>query len=220
MATSRKRGRPARVDAALIADAVLDIGIADATMRNVAERLGVSAQSLYHHVKGVDGLHRLATERALERIPAPAFDGQHWDRWLRDWAEFIRIGLAEQPEYLTQYMVGAIEDDEMTLVSDALEALCGLGLSATDALRVCSAVTNLAIGDAVYAARERSLGSDRRPWRARLFAFVASGPPEEHVALRALGLAGTQPCTQEAFDMQFDLLLTGIAVRHGLERGN
>jgi AcrR family transcriptional regulator len=216
MPPRRQRGRPSRIDATSIADAVLDIGIADATMRDVAERLGVSLPGLYHHVKGRDDLLRLAAARAVELAVRPVYDGQPWDRWLREWATFIRTVFGDQPELLTHYLSGAIEDEQMAIISDVLDVLRHLGVAPEDALRIFSAVTNLALGDALYATREASLARQARPWTARLFSFAATEAPEAHETLRRLGIDGAQPCTQEAFDTQFDLLVLGIAARHGL----
>ena len=47
-----KVGRPARIDQMMIADAALEIGLEDVTMKAVAERLGMSVTGLYHHVAG------------------------------------------------------------------------------------------------------------------------------------------------------------------------
>lgn len=216
METAGKRGRPSKVDAASIADAVLDIGIADATMRSVAARLEVSLPGLYHHVKGRDDLVRLAAIRAVETTPRPVFDGQSWDSWLREWAHFVRAAFSGQPELLGQYMTGAIEDEQMDIVSDALDVLVSLGISPAASFRIFAAVTNLALGDALYASREAALTRRRRPWTVRLFGFLAGADPEAHGALRNLGQAGTQPSTQMASDVQFDYLLAGIAQRHQL----
>lgn len=216
MATTRKRGRPARIDTEAIADATLEIGISHATMRQVADRLGISLPGLYHHVKGKEDLLRIATLRALELVPRPQFDGVHWDTWLRDWANFIRVGFAEHPELLEQYMKGSVGDDQMGVVSEALDVLCGLGLDVVDAFRVFAAVTNLALGDTVYEIRERVLTETGRPWTDRLDAFVAADGPDQHVTLQRLGRAGALPSTQEAFDAQCDYLLAGIAARHDL----
>ena len=211
-----RRGRPARIDAASIADAALDIGIAEATMRDVADRLGVSLPGLYHHVKGRDDLIRLAATRAVALAVRPVYDGQPWDRWLREWATFIRTVFGDEPELLTHYLSGAIEDEQMEIISDVLEVLHRHGVAPELGLHIFAAVTNLALGDALYATREASLAGQGRSWTARLFSFAGSDAPEKHQALRRLGADGAQPCTQEAFDTQFDLLVAGIAARVGL----
>ena len=45
-----RRGRPPRVDESAIAAAVLQIGTENATMRRVAEHLGISLPGLYHQL--------------------------------------------------------------------------------------------------------------------------------------------------------------------------
>src|SRR5215207_10003264 len=95
----RPVGRPARIDRDSIARAVIEIGFEDASMKRVAEHLGVSVPGLYYYVRGREDLLRLAAEYSLARTPLPVDQGQHWAVWLREWARYSRDAMAE-PELM------------------------------------------------------------------------------------------------------------------------
>src|SRR4051794_29007859 len=82
-------GRPARVTQRQIAEAALAIGLERATIRAVADHLGMSVPGLYYHVRSRDDLLRLAAEHSLGRLPLPKDTGQHWTTWLLDYASFV-----------------------------------------------------------------------------------------------------------------------------------
>src|SRR6478736_6140386 len=110
--TPRPVGRPARIDRDAIARAVIEIGFDDATMKRVAEHLGVSVPGLYYYVRGRDDLLRLAAELSLANVPMPVDEGQHWARWLREWARYTRSSMAE-PELMELYRSGGVDTDRM-----------------------------------------------------------------------------------------------------------
>jgi len=51
------------------------------TLREVADRLQVTSQALYRHVKSHDDLVNLVAERAVSAHPAPPDRGETWDEW-------------------------------------------------------------------------------------------------------------------------------------------
>src|ERR1700723_2087576 len=87
---ARRVGRPARIDRQAIADAVLELGLAQSNMKTVAERLGVSVPGLYHHVRNRKELLLLAAERSMAQLQLPNHEGKHWSEWLREWARYSR----------------------------------------------------------------------------------------------------------------------------------
>ena len=104
--TARGRGRPPRVTAAQIADAALAIGLDQATIRNVAERLGMSVPGLYHHVRTREDLLAMAAARSLGALPLPADRGQPWTDWLLEYGRFVFDALVAQPEIIGQILAG------------------------------------------------------------------------------------------------------------------
>ncbi|WP_181847714.1 TetR/AcrR family transcriptional regulator [Thalassospira profundimaris] len=74
-------GRPARISREDIADAALEIGLQAATVKTIAQRLGVDHSSLYRHVTGRDDIVFAAADRAIATLD--------WERETRDWRDYI-----------------------------------------------------------------------------------------------------------------------------------
>jgi len=211
------RGRPRRIEPDAIAQAVLDMGLENSSMRRVAARLGVSLPGLYHHVKNQDELLALATRRALQISPPPVYQGQGWPVWLRSYAHYIRDTLSSEPALLEKFINGAADHDgEIDYVADALDALQGVGLEPEAALDVWAAVTAIAMGSVSEGHRERVHSAAGRPWLSRVFGVIARREPGECSALRAVAQSGCDPFGEESFDRRLSLLFGGIAVRYGL----
>lgn len=77
----RSVGRPARISRDDIADAALEIGLHEATVKSIAGRLGVDHSSLYRHVKGRDDIVFAAADRAIATLD--------WERETEDWRDYI-----------------------------------------------------------------------------------------------------------------------------------
>lgn len=216
--SARQRvGRPPRIDRAAIADAVLELGLDDVTMRRVADHLGVSVPGLYHYVKGRDDLLRLAAEQALSRVRLPEDEGQHWATWLREWARYTRDVLAAQPELVNQFISGGLDDDRLIeVIGRTLDVLHRDGFEPDAALDAWEAVSTLALGAAIDEIRERSAEADGRPWPARIFAALVRRQPTELPTLRTIMASGYQRDRDAAFESHLTTTIVGIAVRHGL----
>ena len=215
--TAPRRGRPPNIDRDAIAEAVLEIGTANATMRSVAARLGVSLPGLYHHVKNKDELLRLAAQHALVSAPPPRYEGQHWAQWLRSYASYIRTALSAEPALLEKFLSGGFEGDgQMEYIGDALEALHAQGLEPDHAVAVWAAVTALAMGSVTETHRERIQAEQGRPWLARIFAMTARRSPTDYPTLRAIAASRYDPFGEESFDQRITLLLNGITQQYGL----
>src|SRR5680860_692408 len=126
---ARPVGRPARIDRDAIARAVIEIGFEVATMKRVAEYLGVSVPGLYYYVRGRDDLLRVAAEYSLARTPLPVDRGQHWADWLREWARYTRSSMSE-PELMDLYRSGGVDTDRMVdVIGSTLDVLCRHGFT-------------------------------------------------------------------------------------------
>ncbi len=215
--TAPRRGRPPSIDRDAIAQAVLEIGTANATMRSVAERLAVSVPGLYHHVKNKDELLRLAGRYALVSAPPPRYEGQHWARWLRTYAAYIRTALSAEPALLEKFLSAEFEGDgQMEYIGDALEALHAQGLEPDHAIAVWAAVTALAMGSVTEAHRERIQAERGQPWLARIFGMTARRSPTDYPTLRAIAASRYDPFGEESFDQRITLLLNGVTQQYGL----
>jgi len=108
---TRPLGRPPRVDREAIAVAALEIGLEHASVRAVADRLGMSVPGLYHHVQGREDIARLAVEHSQRELPLPVDTGQHWSVWLWDYARFVHDALVDDTEIIRHLLAGEIDTD-------------------------------------------------------------------------------------------------------------
>lgn len=212
----RSVGRPPRIDRDAIARAVVEIGFEDATMKRVAEHLGISVPGLYYYVRGRDDLLRLAAEYSLAHTPMPVDEGQHWARWLREWARYTRSSMAE-PELMELYRSGGVDTDRMVdVIGSTLDVLCRHGFEPDQALSAWDATSSVALGTAVADLRERALTEAGRPWFARLHAALARRDDEAQPTLRALVASAAPVDRDTAFEDRLTAMLIGIAVRFDL----
>jgi AcrR family transcriptional regulator len=211
-----RRGRPARVDADAIADAVLQIGVDEATIDRVAERLGLSVPGLYHHVRGRDDLLRLAAQRAMSRSDPPVYAGEHWSDWLVRCARFIRSAFASQPALLEQFVAGSIDDDtQLSAIDTSLDILCQHGFTPDQALSAWAAVTDMALGSAVEQVRERRKIAEGRSWPVRILAASGRRVTSKFAVLPTV--ASLDPYSDDSFEGRLTLLVSGIAARCGFD---
>jgi AcrR family transcriptional regulator len=213
----RRVGRPARIDRDRIARAVVEIGFEDATMKRVAEHLGVSVPGLYYYVRGREDLLHLAAEYSLARTALPEDHGQHWATWLREWARYMRSSMAE-PELMEHYISGEVSEERMIdVIGTALDVLLREGFEPAAALAAWEAIAGMALGSAIEDLRHRETTNAGRPWAARLHANLAQRPADEHQALRLVVDQESRPDRDAVFEERVTTLLVGIAVRHGRE---
>jgi AcrR family transcriptional regulator len=96
----RRRGRPPRISRDHIVDAACELGIQNLTMAGVAERLGVTHQSLYGWVQDRDELIDLVSDRLIRQIEIlPPADSAEWRDSLRSYANGLRRLAGETPGF-------------------------------------------------------------------------------------------------------------------------
>ncbi|MFT4506323.1 TetR/AcrR family transcriptional regulator [Caballeronia sp. 15711] len=150
---STAMGRPPKISRERIVAVALDIGVADLTLANVSERLGVTQQALYHHVRDREHLLDIVTEQLTERVPIPADDGSDWCDWAYGFAYALKNlyeeapGLADRAIEKTQLTPGVLTRFE-TSIQIALRS----GFDDASALWATRAVTEFASG---WVAREQ-----------------------------------------------------------------
>jgi AcrR family transcriptional regulator len=103
---AKRLGRPPRITPAQIAEAALAIGLDQATIRNVADRLGMSVPGLYHHVRTREELLAMAAAHGLGEVPLPEDHGQPWTEWMLEYGRFVFDALVAQPEIVGQILAG------------------------------------------------------------------------------------------------------------------
>lgn len=214
-AARRPVGRPPKINRGMIAEAAQEVGLADLTLRAVADRLGVSVAGLYHHIEGKNDLLRLAAEHAASRMTIPRDRGQHWAVWLREWAHYNRDAFMSEPELLGQFLEGAISADAIAENADAiLGLLVRQGFTIEEADAAYELVSSCAIGAAVSAIRERHADAEGRPLRAEYEGVLSHRGRDELPHLRAL-LRSDTVSRRQSFDDEIATVLIGIAVNRG-----
>lgn len=199
----------------MIAEAAHEVGLADLTVRAVADRLDVSVAGLYHHIEGKADLLRLAAEHAARRLQVPVDRGQHWALWLREWGRYNRNVFLAERELLSQYLEGAIGAEVIAENTDTILAnLVDQGFDPGEALTAYHLVTSCAIGSAVSAIREREATAKGRPTADEYRRIVAERSPDDLPHLRRLIDLDVE-VVRQPFDEEITTVLVGIAVRRG-----
>lgn len=212
---TRPVGRPARIDRTAIADAVLAVGLANASMKTVAEHLGMSVPGLYHHVRNRKELLLLAAERSMASMALPEHRGQHWTEWLREWARYSRAALVEDPVVFEQFLAGAVSWERVVEVADSvIRVLTAQGFTPAEALQAWDAVGRLALGAAAEAVRLSASARSGRPPLAEWHRVLAAHPGDELPGARSV--VDAQPWDLEVlFEDELATMLVGIAARRG-----
>jgi AcrR family transcriptional regulator len=211
----RKVGRPPKIDRHAIADAVLEIGLRNSSMKAVAQHLGVSVPGLYHHVRNRKELLLLAAERSMARMRAPEDRGQHWSEWLREWARYSRTAFIDEPEIFEQYLRCAISlDATIEVIESVLGVLSRQGFTAAEAMEAWEAVGRLAVGSAADQIRWQAAADAGQPQLPQLQRLLAGRNKESLTGVRAVV---DEPVLgpEDRFEDELTSLLVGVAVRRG-----
>ncbi len=127
-------------EAELLAD---EVGLRDVSLARIADRLEIRVPSLYKHIAGLDGLHRLVEARAkseladtMARAAVGVAGGDAVDalaRAYRDWAK-------RHPGRYTATLKAPDPDDEASVIASGaavrvvFDALAGYNLTGEDAI--------------------------------------------------------------------------------------
>ena len=106
MIKQSRPGRPARVTSDQIAKAALKIGLDKATVKNVADELGMSVPGLYHHVKTREELILLATAHAFSVLPSMTLSNIDLETFLIETSRDIFLGIVREPVIIPQIAAG------------------------------------------------------------------------------------------------------------------
>jgi len=209
-----RRGRPPRIDRAMIAKAAYEVGLERLTMRAVADRLGVSVPGLYHHVQSRNELVRLGAEYVAAQIAIPVDRGQHWAVWLLEWAGYNYDAFVTQPALLSQFVNGSIGlERTMRHLEDYVEVMVRQRFTPVEALEAYELVADVALGAAIGELRRREAAHADDSIADEYQRVLAEASPSRYRYLREVAASGTQP--NHALAPAVVKVLVGIAVCRG-----
>jgi TetR/AcrR family tetracycline transcriptional repressor len=194
-------------------DLMAEAGLEAVTLRRLATELGVSAPTLYWHVRNKRELLDLMAEALVAgagRASSPA-PGQPWWGWLAERARLQFRALVSHRD--AALVVAGNRPTEATLpeIEEVLASLVAVGFPAPEALRVVLAIGNYVIGCAVERQAEEARGADAEQ-DARLLEQFEALP-----TLRAAVVGPDSPAASAGdagFEYGLGLLLDGVRARH------
>ena len=211
----RRLGRPPRISREQIADAAIEVGLSDLTLRAVADHLGVTVAALYHHVDGKDDLLRLAADRSAGRLTVPEDHGQHWTVWLLEWAAYNRAAFVADPALLDQFIDGAISPAVIARNTEAfLSVLVRQGFTPDDAAESFGIISSCAIGLAITTIRSRRSADWGGPSPSDELRRLAEADPAELPLMSRLAERGWPDAADRAMDLLRSVVL-GLALTRG-----
>jgi TetR/AcrR family transcriptional regulator, tetracycline repressor protein len=195
-------------------DLMAEAGLEALTLRRLAAELGVSAPTLYWHVRNKRELLDLMAAALVARAgrttsPAP---GQPWWEWLAERARLQFRALISHRD--AALVVAGNRPTEATLpdVEEVLGSLVAVGFPAPEALRVVLSVGNYVIGCAVERQAEEARSAD--PERDARLLEQAEALPSLRAAVAGLD-DGPGPSAGDAgFEYGLGLLIDGVRAKH------
>jgi AcrR family transcriptional regulator len=207
-------GRPSRVTAQRIAETALVLGLERATVRSVADAMGVSVPGLYHHVRTREELLAMASEYAFKAIPANLRPNMTVGQWLLEYAQDLFNSLRQHPEMINQIALGNSISAGMTVHLEwVCEALGKFGFSVIEAYETFAQIMTAVIGAAALDAGDRAMaGAGGGAVELRIKACAYGLPIEETRRVRELTRSGRAPSV-DRFD-GVRMIIGSIVERH------
>lgn len=213
-APARGRGRPPRVTAAQIAEAALAIGLDQATIRNVAERLGMSVPGLYHHVRTRDDLLAMAAAHSLGELPLPPDHGQPWTDWVLEYGRFVFDALVAQPEIIGQILASTYSSFRLAQhLEQIFTVLTTRGFTVDEADAIQRRLTEAVNGAAIAEISRRSRLDAGHARIDDLALAVQALGPEAVPLVDALVSSGRDAAGSDPFDT-VRLVVAALAARY------
>jgi AcrR family transcriptional regulator len=172
-------------------------GLDALSMRNVADRLGVSPMPLYTRVGNKAALIDAVADHLLLDLAPPAADGEPWPEYAERWCRELRVRLKRTPD--SRLYLGATREPYVEASRPLIAALRDGGLSVEAAVQACRLMMWTTVG--FVAMEQGSNAPARGVRRGRLSGSDPGGvTPDE---------------ADELFDLQIGILTAGIARLHG-----
>jgi TetR/AcrR family transcriptional regulator, tetracycline repressor protein len=199
-------------------DLMAEVGLEALTLRRLATELGVSAPTLYWHVRNKRQLLDLMAEALVERAgrstaPAP---GQPWWDWLAEEARLMWRALTSHRDAALVVAGNRPTDTALPGIEQVMASLVTVGFPPAEALRMILSISNYVIGCAVE--RQAEAARDQDPERDVRLLQQAGDLPYLRAALA--GLDGPGPSADDAgFEYGLALLIGGARAHHATLAG-
>ena len=194
-----------------------EAGLEALTLRRLAAELGVSAPTLYWHVRDKRQLLDLMAEALVaqeDRSTAPAH-GQPWWDWLAERARVQYRALVSHRDAALVVAGNRPTEARLPEIEQVLASLVVVGFPPAEALRTVLSIANYVIGCAVERQAEAARPPD--PDRDdRLVARIraAGDLPTLTAAMVGLGEPGSPAAGDAGFEHGLALLIAGVRARH------
>lgn len=199
-------------------DLLARAGLEALTLRRLATELGVSAPTIYWHVRNKRQLLDLMAEALVERAgrstsPAP---GQPWWEWLSEQARLQWRALTSHRDAALVIAGNRPTDTTLPGIEQVVASLVAVGFPPAEALRTILSIGNYVIGCAVEHQAEAARDPD--PEREARFLRQAGELPNLRAAIA--GLDGPGPQAGDAgFEYGLALLISGVRAHHATLAG-
>ena len=194
-------------------DLMAEAGLEALTLRRLATELGVSAPTLYWHVRNKRQLLDLMAEALVSRVgrsttPAP---GQPWWEWLAERARLQFRALVSHRDAALVVAGNRPTEGSLPDIEQVLASLVVVGLPPAEALRTILSINNYVIGCAVE--RQAEAARDADPERDERLLEQAAALPNLRAAIAALDRPGPS-AGDAAFEHGLALLIAGVRANH------
>jgi TetR/AcrR family transcriptional regulator, tetracycline repressor protein len=190
-----------------------EAGLEALTLRRLATELGVSAPTLYWHVRNKRQLLDLMAEALVSRAarsPSPA-PGQPWWEWLAERARLQWRALTSQRDAALVVAGNRPTDAALPEIEQVVASLVAAGFPPDEALRAIMSIGNYVIGCAV----EHQAEAARQPDPERDARLLERAEELPNLRAAMAGLERPGPAAGEAgFEHGLALLIGGVRARH------
>lgn len=168
------------------------------TMTGLANKLGTTASSVYHHLDGRAAILEALRERILSTVELPLLESVAWDDQIRAWMHSFRRAMAQHPHLIPLAMEQTITAGPALAGYDRIAGLLQIaGVAPKDVIVWLSVLECYALGSAL------DLAAPDEAWRVE-----RDDLPTLSQALE-LASRGRQRA-DDAFTLGVDALLVGL----------
>lgn len=173
-------GRPPRVNAQVIIEAAIAIGLEGVTLKQVADRLDVAVPTLYRHVRSRNELVRMAAFQLTLSRMLPSNLSAHWSELAERYAESLFQSFVAEPQLIGELLKGRIGPHaEVDVLEQFLTGLAPHGFTPAEGAQLFHAIGMVTIGAAAGAIGLAASQVEGEPWAAAMRHTLAGRDGDE-----------------------------------------